>query len=144
MVNIAKVSPKNRVAPQKFCDVCQHTVHDLEKHCQTGEHHRNLCRNGESSAHLEASRPDEVVVKASMEQLKGRRVKVLITPRQAEVLWLLMDGKTGAEVANLLKLSVLTVKRLVVYARRRLGARNTTHAVVIALRKGYISLNGEG
>jgi len=127
MAITAKISSSSRVVPQKFCDVCQHTVHDLEKHYQTGGHLRNLRRNGGSSA-----QPDRVVVKASK-----------LTPRQMEVLRLVMDGNMHCEVASLLGIKARTVKKHVVDARCRLGARNTTHAVVIALREGYVSLDGK-
>ena len=126
-ISTAKISSGNRTIPQKFCDVCQHTVHDLVKHYQTGDHLRNLRRNGGSSA-----RPDRVAVRASK-----------LTPRQMEVLRLVMGGNMHCEVASLLGVKVRTVKKHVVDARCRLKARNTTHAVVIALREGYISLDGK-
>ncbi len=127
MTTTAKVSSKNRVVPQKFCDVCRHTVYDLEKHYQTEEHRRNLRLNGNVSL------PAEVVMEASK-----------LTPRQLEVLRLVMVGKGTVEVASTLRISKQTVKNHLTFIRCRLKARNTTHAVVIALREGYISLSGEG
>lgn len=64
------------------------------------------------------------------------------SPRQLEVLALLREGLTAEEVASALSIAPLTVKKLVVEVRHRLGALNSVHAVVVAIRRGYIGLNG--
>jgi len=62
----------------------------------------------------------------------------MLTRRQAEVLGLLARGLTFLEVAVLLGLSVQTVKDHGKHARKRLGARNTAHAVAVALHRRLI------
>ncbi len=87
-----------------------------------------------------------LLVPKQKEKRKRRRDKVvrgLLTPRQKAVLEYLRDGCSALEVADTLMLSVLTVKLHVVAIRRRLRARNTTQAVVVAIRKGLIEL-GDG
>jgi len=63
----------------------------------------------------------------------------VLTPRQADVLGLMARGLTALEVAALLGLTVETVKDHGKHARKRLGARNTAHAVAIALRHRLIA-----
>lgn len=61
-----------------------------------------------------------------------------ITPRTAEILSLLAEGHTKAEVGRRLFITESTVKTHLVHAYDRLGARNTTHAVALALSAGLI------
>ena len=62
----------------------------------------------------------------------------VLTAREREVIDLVSRGLTGDEVADRLSLSSETVKTHVTSATRKLGARNRTHAVVLALRNGEI------
>lgn len=59
--------------------------------------------------------------------------KPRLTKRQAEVLLLTANGKTGAEIARQLGITVNTVSEVLVVAYRRLGARDRAQAVAIAL-----------
>ena len=68
--------------------------------------------------------------------------KSILTPRQLEVLEFLKEGYLIKEIADKLNLSPYTIKNFAKDARKRLRAGNSTHAVVIALREGYISLEG--
>jgi len=63
---------------------------------------------------------------------KGSRGK--LTRRQREILQLLSDGESTTFAARTLGLSEETVKTHTKHALSRLGARNRTHAVAIALR----------
>ncbi len=63
-----------------------------------------------------------------------------ISARQCEVLRLAAAGLCDSEIAQALVLSVHTVRDHLRAIRERLGARNTTHAVSIALASGIISL----
>lgn len=63
-----------------------------------------------------------------------------ITPRQVEVLALMRDGLTIKEAAARLDISPFTVRNLTNDAIIRLGASNGAHAIVIAMRCGYITL----
>jgi DNA-binding NarL/FixJ family response regulator len=67
---------------------------------------------------------------------KGSRGK--LTRRQREILQLLADGESTTFAARELDLSEETVKTHTKNALARLGARNRTHAVAIALRECLI------
>jgi len=67
---------------------------------------------------------------------RGSRGK--ITKRQREILQLLANGESTTVAARQLDLSEETVKTHTKNALARLGARNRTHAVAIALRESLI------
>jgi DNA-binding NarL/FixJ family response regulator len=67
---------------------------------------------------------------------KGSRGK--LTRRQREILQLLANGESITFVSRELDLSEETVKTHTKYALARLGARNRTHAVAIAVRECLI------
>jgi DNA-binding NarL/FixJ family response regulator len=67
---------------------------------------------------------------------KGSRGK--LTRRQREILQLLADGESTTVAARELDLSEETIKTHMKNALARLGARNRTHAVAIALRECLI------
>jgi len=61
-----------------------------------------------------------------------------LTIRQKEILKLLANGLADKDVGVRLGISLQTVKNNLCYLRERLGAHNTTHAVSMALREGWI------
>lgn len=67
---------------------------------------------------------------------RGSRGK--LTRRQREILQLLADGESTTVAARELDLSEETIKTHTKHAFARLGARNRTHAVAIALRESLI------
>ncbi|HEU5141683.1 MAG TPA: response regulator transcription factor [Solirubrobacterales bacterium] len=67
---------------------------------------------------------------------RGSRGK--LTRRQRQILQLLADGQSSAFAARELGLSEETIKTHTRNALARLGARNRTHAVAIALRESLI------
>jgi DNA-binding NarL/FixJ family response regulator len=67
---------------------------------------------------------------------RGSRGK--LTKRQREILQLLANGESTTVAARELDLSEETVKTHTKNALARLGARNRTHAVAIALRESLI------
>lgn len=67
---------------------------------------------------------------------KGSRGK--LTRRQREIMQLLADGESTTFAARELDLSEETVKTHMKYALARLGAKNRTHAVAIAVRECLI------
>lgn len=67
---------------------------------------------------------------------KGSRGK--LTQRQRQILQLLANGESTTVAARELDLSEETVKTHIKTALSRLGARNRTHAVAIALRECLI------
>lgn len=59
-----------------------------------------------------------------------------LTPREREILRLLVDGRTNAEIAAHLGLSLYTVKNHVRNLLGKLGAGSRTEAVSLALQNG--------
>lgn len=65
-----------------------------------------------------------------------------LTPREAEVLFWIMDGKTNAEIASLLYLSVSTVRKHLEHIYAKLDVQTRAAAVVVAFKKlGVLSLD---
>lgn len=65
---------------------------------------------------------------------------VSLAPREREVLAAVAVGRTDEEVGRELFISVETVRTHVKNALRKLEARSRTHAVVLALRRGELTL----
>jgi PAS domain S-box-containing protein len=64
----------------------------------------------------------------------------VLTPREREVVGLAAQGLKSTEVAEALSVSRATVESHFRAAVRRLGARNRTHAIALALTRGEIVL----
>lgn len=64
-----------------------------------------------------------------------------LSGRQRQVLCLAARGLRDGEIAGQLKLSRSTVRQHLCTIHQHLNARNTTHAVVIALRLKILSLD---
>jgi DNA-binding CsgD family transcriptional regulator len=63
-----------------------------------------------------------------------------LSPREREVLALLLDGASNKAIARALGISVRTAKFHVAAVFAKLGARNRAEAVAIALREGLVPL----
>lgn len=68
---------------------------------------------------------------------RGVRPALGVTPRQAEVLQLMLDGKSNKEIARVLDLSEPTVKAHMTAILRALNVRSRTQAMVAAARYGF-------
>ena len=68
----------------------------------------------------------------------GRRRPSVLSPRQCQVLELVSWGLFSEDVAKILGIGIETVKTHLKVIKMRLNANNRTHAVAIAIRKGYI------
>ncbi len=75
------------------------------------------------------------------QQLNGFFPEVALTPREIEVLSLVARGFGNKEVADVLGTAPGTVKAHVQSILSKLGAKDRTHAVTIALRRGIIHLH---
>ena len=61
-----------------------------------------------------------------------------LTPRQEEVLRLLAEGKSNLEIADSIFISEGTVKAHVRAILRKLGARDRTQAIMVAMKRGLV------
>lgn len=68
------------------------------------------------------------------------RTQVKLTPREVDVLHHVACGKTDHEIGVILNLGHYSVKDHLSNARKKLGAANRAHCVVIAIRDGHIGL----
>lgn len=75
------------------------------------------------------------------QQLNGFFPEVALTPREIEVLSFVARGFGNKEVGNVLGTAPGTVKAHVQSILSKLGAKDRTHAVAIALRRGIIHLH---
>jgi DNA-binding NarL/FixJ family response regulator len=75
------------------------------------------------------------------QQLNGFFPEVALTPRESEVLSLVARGFGNKEVGDVLGTAPGTVKAHVQSILSKLGAKDRTHAVAIALRRGIIHLH---
>jgi DNA-binding CsgD family transcriptional regulator len=65
-----------------------------------------------------------------------------LSPREAEVLFLVMDGKTNPEIASALHLSVSTVRKHLEHIHFKLGVQTRAAAVAAAFKKlGVLNLD---
>ena len=75
------------------------------------------------------------------QQLSGFFPEVALTPREVEVLSLVARGLGNKEIADMLGTAAGTVKAHVQSILSKLGAKDRTHAVAIALRRGILHLH---
>jgi DNA-binding NarL/FixJ family response regulator len=84
---------------------------------------------------VDAAADSERFVDPATDRPRGRPY---LTRRQRQILQLYADGQSTARVAKRLGLSPETVRTHTKATLSRLGARDRTHAVAIALRSGLI------
>ena len=68
-----------------------------------------------------------------------QRAGRLVTPRQEEILNLIKNGKTNAEIAELLSCSPWTIKNHIQAILRKLDSNTRTHAISRAMTLGILS-----
>lgn len=78
------------------------------------------------------------------QQLTGFFPDVALTPREVEVLSLVARGLGNKEVSDVLGTAPGTIKAHVQSILSKLDAKDRTHAVTIALRRGIIHLHSAG
>ncbi len=66
-----------------------------------------------------------------------------LTDREAEILRMLAEGASNAEIAERLVLAVHTVKTHVAHVLAKLEARDRTQAVILAYEVGFVRPGGE-
>lgn len=84
-----------------------------------------------------STRVDTLIADGNAEGLRVMAVEDGdLTDREKDVLALAACGLTADEIADEIHLSADTVKKHSKAMRRKLGARNTTHAVTLAIAHG--------
>jgi two-component system NarL family response regulator len=63
-----------------------------------------------------------------------------LSPRELDVLRQAADGNSNRQIGHILGISEPTVKTHMSTILVKLGASDRTHAVTLALKRGYISL----
>ena len=66
-----------------------------------------------------------------------------LTPRETQILNHIADGKSNKQIANILQISERTIKNHVSAILRKLNANDRTHAVALAIRRGWICFEEE-
>ena len=66
------------------------------------------------------------------------RQEIALTPREVEVLRLVAEGLTNAEIGRQLFLAEATVKTHLIHAFSKLGVSDRTRAVTLAMEKSLI------
>lgn len=69
-----------------------------------------------------------------------RDPRLLFSPRNWDMLCGLVGGKTNAQIARELHLAEKTVKNYMRDLYARIGARNRTEALLMALREGWVTV----
>lgn len=66
-----------------------------------------------------------------------------ITHRETEILNYVAGGNSNKQIAHILEISEQTIKNHVSSILRKLSANDRAHAVVLAIRQGWISAEEE-
>ena len=80
-----------------------------------------------------------VPIASRLVQQMRQTASVTLTPREREILALVADGLTNAEIAARLHIGRATVKTHLMHVFEKLGVNDRTAAVVTALKQGIIS-----
>ena len=78
--------------------------------------------------------------------LMGKRAEALaapLSPRELEILTYIAQGFQNKQIAHTLAISEQTIKNHITSILRKLDANDRTHAVVLAIRHGWISTEGK-
>ena len=73
----------------------------------------------------------------------GRAMETLVAPlttRETQILSYIANGNTNKQIATALQISEQTIKNHVSAILRKLNANDRAHAVVVAIRHGWISI----
>ena len=74
----------------------------------------------------------------SIEDIEKWDRTLKLTAHELRVLQLMSDGYTAQQIADILQVGLETSKSATKAVRRKLGARNTPHAIAMAMREGII------
>ena len=91
---------------------------------------------------VEGGRPmDSLVIPSLLRGMLNHRKypEITLSSREIEVLEFAAAGFSNKEIAQQLDIAVQTVKNHITSTLRKLGVNDRTHAVTVALRRGWIS-----
>ena len=77
------------------------------------------------------------------QQLAERVTRDQLSSRELEILTLMANGRTNSEIAQELKLSEKAVTGHITSLLEKMGSRDRTEAVTIALKQGLVRLDNE-
>lgn len=80
---------------------------------------------------------------ATADELAPTTAFAPLTDRELEILKRVSDGMTNAAIGGALGISPQTVKNHVTSILRKLAVNDRTQAVVLALRRGWLTIDGE-
>ncbi len=72
----------------------------------------------------------------------GKAMETVVAPlthRETQILSYIAEGNTNKQIAHILQISAQTIKNHVSAILRKLNANDRAHAVVLAIRQGWIS-----
>jgi two-component system response regulator DegU len=72
----------------------------------------------------------------------GEHIAVPLTQRERQILSYIADGNTNKKIAVILEISEQTIKNHVCAILRKMNANDRAHAVVLAIKRGLISIEG--
>ncbi len=101
---------------------------------------KSVQREELAEAIRKAARGEQHIPKDLAEKLAARQPRSHLSPRELEVLRLLVGGKRNKEIASALDISEGTVKIHVSTILMKLGVSDRTEAVASALQRGIVQL----
>jgi len=81
-----------------------------------------------------------VIAKVAQDEVDGHFPADKLSARELEVLRLAADGNSNRMIGEILTISEPTVKSHMSTVLVKLGASDRTHAVTLAIKRGYITL----
>jgi DNA-binding NarL/FixJ family response regulator len=80
-------------------------------------------------------------VASRLVRLRQAGPSLALNDREAEILRLVAEGKKTQEIARSVRLAERTVKHYLESIRQKLGAKNSSHAVALAIQRGLIRVD---
>jgi len=130
-----------RAGAAAYCghEVNEDTLHDLTRRAARGEYVIN--EQLLSKPYVAARVLDQFRVNASGD-VELTNAFMPLTDRELEILRKVSEGLTNAEIGYALGISAQTVKNHVTSILRKLAVNDRTQAVVTALKRGWLTIEG--
>ena len=130
-----------RAGAAAYCghDISEEALYDLTRRAARGEYVIN--EQLLSKPYVAARVLDQFRVNASGD-IELTNAFMPLTERELEILRKVSEGLTNAEIGYALGISAQTVKNHVTSILRKLAVNDRTQAVVTALRRGWLTIDG--